>query len=874
MSGAEELTFGPFRLCARRRTLTTADGSVPLSSRAFDVLVALIDARSAPISKGELMRRVWGDIFVEENNLHVQIAAVRRALGPDHPYVLTIPARGYHFVGDVRSEMADASTVPADRAFAGNLPVQLTALVGREPEIAAALERLDKAPLVTLVGPGGVGKSKLALAVARRLVDRFAGGAWLLELGSLADPALAPSALAACLRVEEDHGRSLSDSLLTFLRPREMLLVIDGCEHVLAAAATLISEIAHHCPRVRFICTSQAPLGIEGEHLLRIAPFDVAGALDVSTVEAALRQDVVRLFAERAGAGDGRFAVTEATLGSVIEICRNLEGIPLAIELAAARVPLLGLEPVRQRIANRLALLGDDRRDTPHRHRTLRATIEWSHSLLPESARKILRRLSVFAGGFTLEAAQQVASSADVAEADIVRGVSDLVQRSMLTTGPDLIHPRHRMLEVMRAFAFEALAEAGEQAEISRGHAEFFRDLARAANSRWETTGDVEWTALFTPELENLRAALEWSLGEGGDSLLGAQLAGATARFWFEAGHFSEGRGWLSRALDRAAPDLDAETSIKLKRGLADLSLDPAAAVEAAADALALAESGGDPATLGVCLRALSAARYRQGEYEAAQDLTLRALEQLDQAPLSRTFGQCLGDLCILRGVAGDYAEARHYNAQAQARLMALGDRRGAAICLQYAAEFEFADGDVAAAETLARESVALFRTLNGRYHLEIGLGNLAAYQLVGGDASSAAGTAREALAMADEMGDRSGALIALETLAAALADLGAAETSARLHGHIEAAYRDQPFVRQETERSIHDRLASSLSAALAPEQLARLANEGHALGALAVITLALGSSPSAAAPERPEMILTRVPIRSGEAKISQPLSL
>jgi predicted ATPase/DNA-binding winged helix-turn-helix (wHTH) protein len=843
MSGADELGFGPFRLSLRHRTLTTSGGPVTLSSRAFDVLAALVDSRQGPVGKDELIRRVWGDIVVEENNLHVQIAAIRRALGAEHRYILTIPARGYHFVGDV-IELASAAAPaqrPAREAL-GNLPLQLTDLVGREAEIDAALALLEKARLVTLVGPGGVGKSKLALAIARRLEGRHPGGAWLLELGSLTDPALTASALAACLRIEEVQDLPLTQNLVAYLRPRELLLVVDGCEHVLAAVAELTSQLAHQCPHVRCLFTSQAPLGVEGEHVLRIAPFEVGEALDVATPEAALRQDAVRLFAERAGAGDGRFAVTEAMLPGIIEICRHLEGVPLAIELAAARVPLLGLEPVRQRIAGRLALLGDDRRDTPQRHRTLQATIEWSHGLLTESAREILRRLSIFAGGFTLEAAQQVAVGAGVAETDVVRGVSDLVQRSMLTTGPDLIQPRHRMLELMRAFALEALERAGERDAVARRHGSYFLSFAAAADARWETTGDVEWTAMFAPELANLRAALEWALGDGGELALGAQIAGASARFWFEAGHFSEGRKWLSRALERAPPNLDATTMIKLKRGLADLSLDAAAAVEAAAEALALAEKQDDAALIGVCLRALSAARYRLGDYEAAQELTRRALDSLSRQPASRTFGQCLGDLCILRGVAGDYAEARRCNAQAQTRLSALGDRRGAAICLQYAAEFEFADGNVDAAEALAGESVALFRSLGARYHLEIGLGNLAAYQLAAGETAVAAATAAEALVIADEIGDRTGVLVCLESLALAVAHLGAAETAARLHGHIEVAHRELGLTRQETERAIHDRLIAAVSAVVSDQRLSRLVLEGEVLDTRAAVTLALGA--------------------------------
>jgi non-specific serine/threonine protein kinase len=466
--------------------------------------------------------------------------------------------------------------------------------------------------------------------------------------------------------------------------------------------------------------------------------------------------------------------------------------------------------------------------------------------LLPDRGKEILRRLSVFAGGFTLEAAQQVASGAGIAEWDIVRGVGDLVRRSMLTNGPDLVNPRHRMLETMRAFALEALDAAGEREVVARKHAEYVCRLAEAADARWETSGDLDWTARLAPELENLRAALEWALGEAGAPRLGAQLAAASARFWFESSLLSEGRAWLTRALDRAPPDLDVASLIRLKRGLADLCVDAAAAARAAEAALALARGQGEAESLGVCLRALAAARYRLGDYASAEALTHRASQALSETDQPRTFAEGLADLSILRGVAGDHAEARRLNALAQTRLQALGDRRRAAICLQYAAEFEFAAGESAAAETLADDSVALFRTRGGRYHLGIGLGNLAAYRLARRDPAGAAEAAREALTIASEIEDAAGVVITLETLALALAQLGASPDAARLHGFVEAAQARLGLARQETEQVTHDRLVAALSGLAGAD---RLAEQGRHLDEASAIRLALQAG-CAAVPE------------------------
>jgi predicted ATPase/DNA-binding winged helix-turn-helix (wHTH) protein len=848
MPVADKVSFGPFELSVRRRTLVRAGEPVPLSSRAFDVLLALLDACDEPIGKEDLIRRVWGRLVVEENNLHVQIAAVRRALGPENPFILTIPARGYRFVGDVHWESeTGAAWHPAPEAPAGNLPVQVTPIIGRQQELQDLSEMLGRARLATLVGPGGVGKTRLALAAAPLASGDYPDGRWLVELGSLADPALAVSALAACLRIEEIQDRPLIESVVAALRPRAMLLVIDSCEHVLAAAASLVSELIRHCPRLKLLCTSQSPLGVDGEHVRRIAPFDVDVALEAGSVEEALAQDAVRLFTERAGAGDGRFVLNEATVAGVIEICRNLEGIPLAIELAAARVPLLGLEPVRQRIANRLALLGADLRDKPDRHRTLRATIEWSHSLLPEAGRGLLRRLSIFAGGFTLDAAQAVAAGSAIEEWDVVRGVGDLVQRSLLTTGPDLVRPRHRMLEAMREFGLNALEAAGEHQPIARRHAEFYKGLAEAAEARWETSGDLDWPGDLTQELENLRAGLKWALGSVGDASLGADLAAATARFWFEAGQFSEGRTWLARALEQAPSSLEVATRVRLKRGLAELSMNPLAAETAAQEALALARTLDHPPTEGVCLRTLAATLYRLGRYDEAEAATRRSFETLDEASCPRTYAKALGDLCILHATAGNYAEARRLNAEAQARLKSLGDRRSAAICLQHAAELEFVAGDVGAAEAMGRESVALFRALDSRFRLEIGLGNLAAYRAAADDVSGAATAAREGLTMAEALEDQEGIVNMMEILALACAKTGGFETAARLQAFTAKARGEQGLKPQQTEQAISDRLSATLAATLEPQARARLSREGAALDQKTAVRMALAPGEPAA---------------------------
>jgi predicted ATPase/DNA-binding winged helix-turn-helix (wHTH) protein len=566
--GVPELAFGSFRVSVRDRTLTDRTGKVALPSRAFDVLVALIESRAAVLSKEDLRRQVWGDVIVEDNNLHVQIAAVRRALGPESRYIQTVPGRGYRFIADLSRETPTPSTLAAP---AGNLPVPMTRTIGREVEMATICDLLLAARLVTLVGPAGVGKTRLALAAAEH-AGPFADGPWLLDLSEATDLAAPAASLVAALG-SATGGEQPGNDLAATLAGRETLLLLDGCEPLIEAAAAQARRLVQLCPQLRILATSQQPLGLEGEHVVRIAPFELPREGPVLTLEAALRFDAVRLFADRAAMVDGRFRLTDESVGAALQICRALDGVPLAIELAASRAPVLGLEPLLARIQDRLTLLAGDRRDLPARHRTLRAAIGWSHRLASDLERQVLRRLAIFPGEFTLAAAQVVAAGDGVAPHDVVRGVGGLVQRSLVATGADLIRPRHRLLQVVRDFVRQQPGYDDDHPELARRHADYFVRLAEAVELSRER-GDA--ATVLGPELDNLREALAWTLSARGDAAVGLRLAVAMTRIWFEASLFAEAAGWLARALDAAPPSTDRVLLMRLHR-LADLS---ASAVE------------------------------------------------------------------------------------------------------------------------------------------------------------------------------------------------------------------------------------------------------------------------------------------------------
>jgi non-specific serine/threonine protein kinase len=468
-----------------------------------------------------------------------------------------------------------------------NLPVQLTTFVGRRWEIAEVCARLDRARLVTLTGVGGVGKSRLALEVAATLKERYADGVWLVELAGLADPNLVPSAVADVVDVPEPAGRSVSDALATRLRGAELLLVLDNCEHLVGAVADLVQHLVAASEGLRVLVTSRERLGVTGEVLWLVAGLrcPTEGVSDPATIE---EFDAARLFLDRAVAVERTFRLSETNGDAVARICRRLDGLPLAVELAAARVNALGVEGISDRLDDRFRLLTGGARAALARHRTLRAVVEWSYALLDERERELFDRLAVFVGGFTLEAAEEVCG-----DAGRIGGIEDvllrLIDKSLVVAEPVSENvPRYRLLETLRIYGVERLQARGEVIEIGARHASYVGELAELAAARFRGPEQSAWLDRLETEHGNVRAALERSLVEG-DVETAVRLAGAVAPFWDLHGHYTEGRRWLERAL--AAMEAGAaDARVRAFNGLGTLALiqgdlDRAiAACEAAAD--------------------------------------------------------------------------------------------------------------------------------------------------------------------------------------------------------------------------------------------------------------------------------------------------
>ena len=548
--------FGPYEARPTERALLADGVPVKLGGRAFDTLVALLERHERVVGKRELMDTVWPKLVVEENNLQAQVMALRKVMGP--AAIATVPGRGYRLTLPVESIGAPArSAAPVPAAAAAprptNVPANLPPMLGRADDLEALAALVRAHGLVSIVGAGGIGKTRLAHELLADLADDWPDGAWLVELSSLADPALVASAVARVVGATVPVGRPATDAVAAVLRTQRMVLALDNCEHLLDGVVAFVEALRTAASGVRLLVTSQEPLKAVDEHVYRLAtlsvpPADAADAAGYSAVE---------MFVAAARAADPRFALTRRNAAAVAEICRHLDGIPLALQLAAARVPLLGIEGLRARLTERFHVLTGGARTVLRRHQTLRGALEWSHGLLTAEEQAVFRRLAVFAGSFALEAAQQVAADATVTEWQVLEHLGALVDKSLVVAEGDDA-PRYRLLETTRAFALERLGEAGETDEFLRRHALATRDRITALVGTWWQTSPAEHAAAAL-EIDNLRAAIAWATAAPDDRQLALELHAVGMRVWYASALRAEG---LVRCL--------------AARGLVDASVPPA----------------------------------------------------------------------------------------------------------------------------------------------------------------------------------------------------------------------------------------------------------------------------------------------------------
>ena len=694
------ITFGRFLLLPHRRELLAEGRPIKLGGRAFDVLMALIEARGAVVSKHALMARVWPDRIVEENNLQWQISALRAAFGADRNLIRTVSGRGYQFTAEIDtpydSPEADAGTAIADaprdpreaRRDGGipgelpptNLPEPISELVGRDDVLDEILSLASAHRLVTLTGAGGIGKTRLALAAARRLLPQFADGVWLAEFSPIADAGLVPVAVAAAIGL--DLGGDISAPRVSqALAGRALLLVLDTCEHVIGAAAALAEAALRAGRALHLLATSREPLRAEGEWVYPVPPLAVP-AEDAEDADDLLRYGGVRLFVERLRAAEPHFAPDRRSAAMIAAICRRLDGIPLAIELAAARAAVLGVEEVATHLDDRFRILTGGRRTALRRHQTLRATLDWSYELLSEPERVILRRLAVFAGVFRLEAASAVIASPEIAPAEVVDGIANLVAKSLVTLVAGGTVARYRLLDTMRAYGLEKLAESGEREWLARRHAEHCRDLIERAEAEWETRPTAAWPAEYAAEIDNLRAALDWAFSPDGDAQIGVALTAAAVPAWMQLSLLEECRGRVEQALAALASfaEADARQEMKLLAALGASQLYTRGGVPEVASAwtkaLKLAESLGDTEYQMRSLWGLWSFHVNGVDYCTALSLAHRfaSLVATSPDPNDRFVGERM--IGVSHHNLGDQQSARRYIERALAEPAAPGHER------------------------------------------------------------------------------------------------------------------------------------------------------------------------------------------------------
>jgi predicted ATPase/class 3 adenylate cyclase len=763
-----------------------------------------------------------------------------RDMGEHRLKDLTNPERVYQIVAP---GLADGfAPLRSLGAMPNNLPVQLTTFVGRDHEVGEITTLVDKSRLVTLVGAGGIGKTRIALQAGANVLEQYPDGVWLVELAPLTDAALIPSAVAAAMNATLQQGGDPLQSLIAHLRTKKALVILDNCEHLVHEVAQGVAAVLRDCPNVKLIATSRERLGINGEQAYRMPSLRVPKRHELENLDAegALAYGAIALFVDRATSSDHRFALTDENARLVGEIVRRLDGIALAIELAAPRVKMLSLAQLSQKLDERFRLLTGGSREALPRQKTLRALIDWSYDLLDERERALFRRTGIFVDGFSLEAAGAVASDETLDEFEVLDALSSLVDKSLVTAEVEGDETRYSLLESTRAYALERLLEASEYPELARRHALYYARLASDADADRETSGNEDSVTALVAELENLRAATSWSLEN--DPISGATIASvANGALWERSGVSSE---WVRRlnALIAVLPEDAAASRAGVYGALTYLygaGSHFTRGVECGEAAVANARRANDPALL-----ARSLALF-------AQDATM--VRRFDDAKAALDEAQALGvraprarlrvgaTRALLASVSGDVDGAAAAAEEQLAIARAMGSKPAEALALLNLADIEHSRGNTDRAIELVRETAAS-ESWNeiGRETRAFAFSNLTAYLAARGDAPAALGAAADAMRLTDP-GELENATVAclLEHTALALALDGRVEPAAVLAGFCAAAFASHHFERDSTERATHERLQALLGERLSAEERAALAERGRLLTADAAFAAA-----------------------------------
>jgi predicted ATPase/class 3 adenylate cyclase len=710
-----------------------------------------------------------------------------RDLGERRLKDLSRPERIYQLAAtDLPSEFPP---LKAPERYPSSLPLQPTPLIGREREVEEVCRRLRAADVrvLTLTGPGGTGKTRVSVQAAAELTDEYEDGVFFVALAAIADPSLVVPTVARTLGLVEAGNQPPEELLKGYLRDRHILLVLDNFEQVLEAAP-LMDEVLHFAPRVKVLVTSRTPLRLYGEHEFPIPPLSLPESETAPSAEHLADYGAIRLFLDRTRAVNPGFSLTQENARAIAEICERLDGLPLAIELAAARTKLLPPQALLSRLGNRLKLLTGGARNLPERQRTLRNTIEWSYEMLDEGEKTLFARLAVFSGGGTLEAIEAVCDAEGDFPVDPLEGASSLLDKSLLRQGDEQVdEPRFEMLETIREFALEKLEESADAEAIKRVHAEYYLALAEQAEPRLWGPEDAAWLERLEQEHDNMRAALSWAL-EHDVAELALKLSGALQWFWNMAGYYGEGRSWLEAAL-AGNGRTTAEARAKVLEGLGWLAnqqgdLDRAEA--AAEEGLKLCAEAGLGEVVAADLQNVlgDGARHR-GDYEGATEILEQSLALHRAARDTRGVAWSLGNLANVASDCGNYERAKALYEEGLTLARDLGGAELLGAYLISLGDEYLLEGEPEKATDLNEEAAELYRGRKGA--LQVALNNLGWAALIMGNRPTAEALHKESLVMCREQGDRLTGSDSIEGLACAAGFRGDAERAGRLFGAAEA---------------------------------------------------------------------------------------
>ncbi|HEX2739398.1 MAG TPA: tetratricopeptide repeat protein [Rubrobacter sp.] len=770
-----------------------------------------------------------------------------RDLGERRLKDLSRPERVFQITAsDLPSEFSPLKTLEGRR---NNLPAQPTPLVGRERELdeVLALLRSPVVRLLTLTGPGGTGKTRLGLQAAAELTDEFEDGVFFVALAAVANPTLVAPTITRTLGLTESSNQPPEEILKGYLRDRQTLLVLDNLEQILASAA-LLDALLSSASGLKVLVTSRTPLRLYGEHEFPVPPLSLPDPGSLPPFERLTQYEAIRLFVERARAVKPDFSLTQENAHAVAEICARLDGLPLAIELAAARIKLLPPQAMLPRLGNRLKLLTGGARNLPERQRTLRNAIEWSYELLDEGEKTLFARLAVFAGGSTLEAIEAVCDARGDLPVDALEAVSSLLDKSLLRQEEGLeAEPRFEMLETIHEFALEKLEESNEAETIRRAHAEYFLSLAERAEPKLWGPEDAAWLDRLEQEHDNMRAALSWAL-EHEEAELALRLGGALRWFWNMGGYYDEGRSWLEALVARVGWN-SSEARAKVLEGLswlADQQGDLELAEATAEEGLKLSAE----AELGEVVAAdfqnvLANAARQRGDYGRAAELLEESLALHRKARDTRGVAWSLGNLAIVSTDRGDYEQAKQLYEEGLALSRDLG---GAELLGAYLISLGYEyllEGDPERATTLNEEAAELYRKRSRRGLLQIALDNLGWAALVRGDHQEAEVLHEESLVLCRELGDKLNGSESMEGLACAAGAEGQAGRAARLFGAAEALREAAGYKQATRARSLREPYLTAARSRVNETDWAKAWEEGRSMTFEDAIAYALEKGPN-----------------------------